>query len=97
MGKEISVIKRHLAVATQRLVHAFAIAAANNTDRQGALVAFEQNKEELEEAKGILCDGGYTGKPFADGVKALLGKQVDVPVVRRNEMHTLKLFQSGGL
>lgn len=41
-----------------------------------------------EEVKGILCDGEYTGKAFADGVKALLGKQVDVIVVKRNEMHT---------
>ena len=30
-----------------------------------------------EEVKGILCDGGYTGKAFADGVKALLGKVVE--------------------
>ena len=54
--------------------HAFAITAANVTDRQGALLAFEQSKEELTEVKGVLCDGGYSGKSIADGVKALLGE-----------------------
>ena len=91
-GKKISGIKRHLAVDTQGLPHAFAITAINITDRQGALLAFEQNKEELEEVKGILCDGGYSGKPFADGVKALLGEQADVRAVKRNEMHTFKVI-----
>ena len=91
-GKKISGIKRHLAVDTQGLPHAFAITAINITDRQGALLAFEQNKEELEEVKGILCDGGYSGKPFADGVKALLGEHADVIAVKRNEMHTFKVI-----
>jgi len=32
------------------------------------------------------------GIPFADGVKALLGEQMDVSVVKRNEMHTFKVI-----
>lgn len=43
-GKKISGIKRHIAVDTQGLPHAFAVTAANVTDRKGALLAFEQNK-----------------------------------------------------
>ena len=43
-GKKISGIKRHIAVDTQGLPHAFAVTAANVTDRNGALLAFEQNK-----------------------------------------------------
>ena len=32
------------------------------------------------------------GKLFTDGVKALLGEQIDVSVVKRNEMHTFKVI-----
>lgn len=39
-GKKISGIKRHLAVDTQGLPHAFAITAANVTDRQGGITRF---------------------------------------------------------
>jgi transposase len=34
----------------------------------------------------VLVDGGYTGEPFADAVKELLGASVEV--VQRNELHT---------
>jgi len=37
--------------------------------------------------KTILCDGGYSGKPFADDVKAVLGADATVQVVKRNEFH----------
>lgn len=63
-GKKISGIKRHIAVDTQGLPHALAIAAANVTDRNGALFAFDHNKEALTEVKGVLCDGGYSGQAF---------------------------------
>ena len=56
------------------------------------MLAFEQNKEELTEVKRILCDGGYSGKPFADGVKAVLGEDVAVQVVKRNEVHTFAVI-----
>ena len=42
--------------------------------------------------KSILCDGGYSGKPFADGVKAVLGEEVTVQVVKRNELHTFEVI-----
>ncbi len=91
-GKKISGIKRHIAVDTQGLPHALAVTAANITDRTGALLAFEQNKDELTEVKSILCDGSYSGKPFADGVKAVLGEQVTVQAVKRTELHTFKVI-----
>ena len=59
--KKVSEIKRYIAVDTQGLPYAFAITAANITDRQGALLAFKQHQEELEELKGILCAEGYMG------------------------------------
>ncbi len=91
-GKKISGIKRHIIVDTQGFPHAFAVTPANVTDRKGALLAFEHNKEELTEVKNILCDGGYSGKPFADGVKAVLGEEVTVQVVKRNELHTFAVI-----
>jgi hypothetical protein len=36
-------------------------------DRAGALVMLQRNKEKLAEVKTALCDGGYTGKSFAEG------------------------------
>lgn len=35
----------------------------------------------------MVCDGGYTGKPFAEGVAAIL-PGVEVEVVKRNELKT---------
>ena len=61
--------------------------AANITDRKGALLAFEQNKDELTEVKSILCDGSYSWQPFVDDVKAVLGEAVTVQIVKRNELH----------
>ena len=69
--------------------------AANVTDRKSALLVFKDNKDELTEVKSILCDGGYSGKPFADGVKAVLGEEVTVQVVKRNELHTFAVIPKG--
>ena len=75
--------------------HALAITAANVTDRTGALLAFEQNKDELIEVKSLLCDGGYRGKPVANGVKAVLGEAVTVQISAMNYIH-LQSFPNGG-
>ena len=37
-----------------------------------------KTKAELDEVESILCDGSYSGKPFANSVKALLGERVTV-------------------
>ncbi len=60
MRAKISEIKCHIEIDPQGLPHALAIRAANVTDRKGALLAFEHNKDELTEVKSILCDGGYS-------------------------------------
>ncbi|GHV29151.1 hypothetical protein AGMMS4952_14380 [Spirochaetia bacterium] len=36
------------------------------------------------------ADGGYTGEKFSEGVKALIG--ADVEVVKRNELHTFAVL-----
>ena len=89
-GKKISGIKRHLAVDTQGLPHAIEVTTADVTDRAGALQAFEQNRESLSEVKNVLVDGGYSGEPFAEAVKTLIGATVEV--VKRNELHTFAVI-----
>ncbi|MBI4368995.1 MAG: IS5 family transposase [Elusimicrobia bacterium] len=84
-GKKVSGIKRHIAVDSEGLLHAVAITAANATDRAGAIGMIEQNKENLSLVKNVLADGGYTGEPFRQAVKAALGAGVEI--AKRNELH----------
>ena len=53
-GKKICGIKRHIAVDRQGLPYAFAITAANVTDRSGSLLVFEENKDELTEERRFM-------------------------------------------
>ena len=39
----------------------------------------------LPDVKNVLADGGYTGQPFADGVKQIHGATVEI--AKRNELH----------
>lgn len=89
-GKKVSGIKRHIAVDTQGLPHAIAITTAEATDRSGALQALERCKGHLQRVESVLADGGYTGRPFADGVKKCLGATVQI--VKRNELHTFAVL-----
>ena len=91
-GKKVSGIKRHLAVDTQGLPHAIAVTTAEVTDRKGALQALEGCKPNLEHVQSLLCDSGYTGEPFADGVRELLGEQVTVQIAKRSELHTFAVM-----
>ena len=68
-GKKVSGIKRHIAVDTQGLPHAVAVTTAQVTDRKGALQALKRCKLSLGRVQSLLCDSGYTGKPFAQGVR----------------------------
>ncbi len=52
------------------------VTTANMTDQSGALTLLENNKENLSKVSYILVDGGYAGKPFADGVKERMGATV---------------------
>ena len=89
-GKKVSGIKRHIAVDTQGLPHAIAVTTADVTDRQGALLAFKRPTDNLQSVKSILVDGSYTGQPFADAVKELLGAQVQI--AKRSELHTFAVM-----
>jgi transposase len=51
---------------------------------------FSLNKGTLSDVENILVDGGYSGKPFANGVKNLLHCKVEV--AKRNELHTFKVI-----
>ena len=84
-GKKISGIKRHIAVDTQGLPHAIYVTTANVTDRVGALLMFENSKENLSSVTNILGDSGYTGEKFAKGVKNII--DADVEIVKRSELH----------
>ncbi len=70
--------------------HAIAITTAEINDREGALYALSENSSHLSNVENILADGGYTGKPFANSVKELLGAEVQV--AKRNELHSFKVI-----
>ncbi len=58
---------------------------ANVTDRDGAIEMVKKNKENLSRVENSLGDGGYSGEPFAEAIKDLLGATVEV--VKRSELH----------
>ena len=92
-GKKVSGIKRHIAVGTQGLPHAIAVTTADVTDCNGALQMLQGSKGNLTEVKAVLlCDGGYTGKSFAEGVVAALGREVEVQIAKRSELHRFKVM-----
>ena len=84
-GKNVSGIKRHIAVDTQWLPHAIAVTTANVTDRAGALEAFSLNKKALSEVQNVLADSAYSGENFAASVQEML--EATVEIVKRNELH----------
>ncbi len=75
-GKKVCGIKRHIAVDTQGLPHAVAVTTADVTDCKGALQALQRCKPALGQVRSLLCDSGYVGKPFAQGVQEILGGHV---------------------
>jgi transposase len=91
-GKKVSGIKRHIAVDTHGLPHALAVTTAEVTDRKGALQAFERGKARLSQVQSVLADSGYVGRPFAQGVQAVLGEHVTVQIAKRSELHTFKVM-----
>lgn len=91
-GKKVSGIKRHIAVDTQGLPHAVAVTTAEVTDRKGALQALKHGKHSLVRVHSVLCDNGYVGQPFAQGVQEILGEHVTVQIAKRSEMHTFKIM-----
>jgi transposase len=89
-GKKVSGIKRHIAVDTQGLPHAWCVTTANVTDRDGALMALTSAKHHLSKVSNVLVDGGYSGERFAQAVKDLIS--ADVQVAKRNELHSFAVM-----
>jgi transposase len=83
--KKISGIKLHPAVDTNGLPHAKGVTTADVSDRDGALGMFEVYAFNLSNVEKVLCDGGYTGEPFAESVAKLLNAEVEA--VKRSETH----------
>ena len=90
-GKNVSGVKRHIAVDTNGLPHAITVTTANVTDRKGALQAIEGNKKHLRKVKKILADGGYTGENFEKAAKKIIDG-VEVEIAKRNELNTFKVI-----
>jgi transposase len=86
----VSGIKRHIVVDTQGLPHAIVVTTANVTDRQGALMAIDQNAVDLSAVTSLLVDGAYTGQPFAESVRTLIGAEVQV--AKRHELHAFAVM-----
>ena len=86
----MSGIKRHIGVDSQGLPHFVVVATADVTDRQGALDGMGSYAQALDGVQAVLVDGGYTGKPFAQEVRRLLG--AEVTVAKRNELHTFAVI-----
>jgi len=84
-GKKVSGIKRHIAVDTQGLPHAIHITTANITDREGAVAMMSDAKENLENVKNVLVDGGYSGEKFSSEINEIIGATVEV--AKRSELH----------
>lgn len=89
-GKKVSGIKRHIAVDTQGLPHAWCVTTADVTDRDGALMALATAKQHLGQVSKVLVDGGYSGERFAKAVKDLIA--ADVQVAKRNELRTFAVM-----
>lgn len=77
-GKNVSGIKRHIAVDSEGLLHAVGVTAANVGDRAGALEIIEKQRDSLRSVKKVLADSGYTGAPFADDIKKVIDAEVEV-------------------
>ncbi|MEB4844451.1 transposase, partial [Paenibacillus jamilae] len=84
-GKKVSGIKRHIAVDTNGLIHAVEVTTANITDRLGAIQMCKRHTKSLEKVTNIICDGGYTGKSFAQSIKETIDCSVEI--IKRSELH----------
>ena len=61
-------------------------------DGPGALLALQRCKPALGKVQALLCDGGYVGQPFVQGVQEILGGHVTVQIAKRSELHTFKVM-----
>ena len=66
-------MKIHIGVDILGLPYATIVTTANITDRNGAIEMFSHPHFSLPTLKMVLCDGGYTGEPFAKEIERLTG------------------------
>ena len=90
MGKKISGIKIHLGSDILGLPNGIHVTTANVTDREGALAMLEEYAPKLSNILKVLCDGGYTGDPFANAVLTLINATVEV--TKRSELHKFEVI-----
>ena len=58
----------------------------------GALQALKRCKANLGKVQSVLCGSGYTGEPFALGVREALGEKVMVQIARRSALHSFAVM-----
>lgn len=75
-----------LPVDIEGLPHVIGITTANVTDRMGAIAALSS----LTTVEKVLVDDGYTGQPFAQSVKELIG--AGVQVAKRSELNKFEVI-----
>jgi len=83
----------HIGVDILGLPHAIMVTTADVTDRNGAIEMTEYYSDVTTNLRSVikyLVDGGYTGNPFADSIKKLVGAEVEV--AKRNELHTFAVI-----
>ncbi len=56
----------------------------------GALQGIENHQSDLSCVSTVLADGGYTGEPFAEGVRQRI--DASVTIAKRSELHTFAVI-----
>ena len=80
----------HIGVDVLGLPNMMAVSTADVSDRDGALKMIGYAGSTLSKCLKVLVDGWYTGENFANGVKQLIGAEVEV--VKRSELHTFAVM-----
>lgn len=75
---------------TQGIPHALSVTTADVTDRKGALLMFQKDKDNLLKAEKVLADGGYQGTQFREEVSELI--EADVEIATRNALHNFEVI-----
>jgi transposase len=83
-------IKVHVGVDVCGFPYAALVTTANVTDRQGAILMFNNPNLSLGKLETVLCDGGYTGEDFANTIHEITGATVQV--AKRSELHTFAVI-----
>ena len=86
-GKKIKGRKRHLLVDTLGLVLGVIVTPADCPEREGAQQVLQQVGGWFKRLRKLWVDGGYTGEPFAQWVRAQWPK-LEVEVVKRSDAAT---------